>query len=114
MNDKPSDPNKLASIAFDEALAKINSVVAVNASMKDGAIEKLIASFENTAQIDDEGVEFWYERDLQKLLEYSDYRNFLNIVEKAKTACINSGQPLQDHFVDVTDMIEIGKGASRT
>jgi len=58
-------------------------------------------------------IEYWTARDLQKLLGYSDYRNFLNIVNKAKDACINSGNDIQHHFVDVTDMIEVGKGATR-
>lgn len=105
------DTSKLAKKAFDEALITMNPDI--KNSMENGAIEKLIAAFEDAAQMDEGGVEFWYARDLQKLLEYSDYRNFLNIVEKAKVACENSGQPISDHFVDVTDMIEIGKGASR-
>lgn len=82
-------------------------------SMKDGEIERLVAMFEVAGETDGEGGEFWTARKLQKLLEYSDYRNFLNIVEKAKTACSNSGQSAGDHFVDITDMIEAGKGAAR-
>lgn len=60
-----------------------------------------------------DGGEFWSARKLAKALEYNDYRNFLNVIEKAKEACINSGYGIEDHFVDVTDMIEIGKGAQR-
>jgi DNA-damage-inducible protein D len=49
----------------------------------------------------------------QKVLEYNDYRNFLNVIEKAKEACKNSGHDIVDHFVDATDMIDIDKGEQR-
>jgi DNA-damage-inducible protein D len=115
--------SRLAGMAFGEALerlastdpreAKAVAAAETTASMKDGAIERLIAAFEEAAQVDDQGVEFWTARSVQGLLGYSDYRNFLNTVEKAKIACENSGQKAGDHFVDVTDMIEVGKGAER-
>ncbi|MDF0379361.1 DNA damage-inducible protein D [Methylophilus sp. YYY-1] len=76
-------------------------------------MDDLISKFEEVALIDEDGVEYWTARELQKLLDYSDYRNFMNIVNKAKDACINSGNAIEHHFVDVTDMIEIGKGATR-
>lgn len=60
-----------------------------------------------------EGFEFWSARDLAKALGYEDYRNFLKVVQKAKMACENSGQDVEDHFVDTTEMIEIGKGGKR-
>src|SRR3984893_5327750 len=69
-------------------------------------------SFESLRQEDD-GFEFWSARKLAKVLEYNDYRNFLNVIEKAKEACKNSGHDIFDHFVDVNDMIEIGKGGQR-
>ncbi len=50
---------------------------------------------------------------MAKLLEYADYRNFEDVMEKAKEACVNSGQNRDDHFVDVTEMIELAKGAQR-
>ena len=103
--DKP-DSSKLAEVAFDDALNNMH----IDA---DSSIDKLIASFEEVAHVDDDGVEYWTARDLQKLLDYTDYRNFLNIVSKAKDACFNSGNKVEDHFVDVNDMIEIGKGATR-
>jgi DNA-damage-inducible protein D len=73
----------------------------------------VINIFENIKQTDLDGVEFWSSRDLPKALEYSDYRNFEEVIEKAKQACINSHQKVDDHFVDVTEMIEIGKGGQR-
>ena len=81
--------------------------------LNDSSIDKLIGDFEQAAHVDDDGIEFWYARDLQSLLGYADYRNFLNTVEKAKEACENSGQAVDHHFVDVTEMIELGKGALR-
>jgi len=114
--------NKLAGMAFGEALSRlantnpleVNALASETGSpLKDGAIERLIAQFEDTAHLDEAGVEFWTARSLQHLLGYSDYRNFLNTVEKAKIACETSGQKVGDHFVDVTDMIEVGKGAER-
>jgi DNA-damage-inducible protein D len=52
--------------------------------------------------------EFWSARKLAKVLEYNEYRNFLNVIEKAKEACKNSGYIIVDHFVDITEMVEIG------
>ncbi|HLD18842.1 MAG TPA: DNA damage-inducible protein D, partial [Candidatus Nanoarchaeia archaeon] len=69
-------------------------------------------AFENCAH-EAEGIEFWYARDLQKLLDYDEWRNFLNVIEKAKTACKNSGQDISDHFVDVNKTIPMPKGATK-
>lgn len=69
--------------------------------------------FEDIKQYLDDGTEFWYARDLQSTLEYADWRNFLKVIEKAKTACTNSGNFVEDHFVDVTKMVDIGSGAER-
>jgi len=106
MSTKKTDTNTLAEVAFDDALAHMSA-------LPEGSIDALISDFEAASSIDDDGIEYWTARDLQKLLGYSDYRNFLNIVNKAKDACINSGNDIQHHFVDVTDMIEVGKGATR-
>lgn len=69
-------------------------------------------TFESLRQ-EEGGCEFWSARKLAKALEYNEYRNFLNVIEKAKEACVNSRHNIFDHFVDVTDMIDIGKGGQR-
>lgn len=69
--------------------------------------------FESIKRFDDEGKEYWSSRDLAKALEYTDYRNFLTAVNKAKTACENSGEVIHDHFVEANEMVQIGSGAEK-
>ena len=69
--------------------------------------------FEQIKRIDENGIEYWSARDLSKVLEYSEYRHFLPVIEKAKEACKNSNQSIPDHFEDILEMIELGKGAKR-
>ena len=57
--------------------------------------------------------EFWSSRDFAKVLGYADYRNFQAVIESARTACSNSSQRVDDHFVEVTEMVVIGSGAQR-
>lgn len=80
--------------------------------MDKGIIIKLKKVFEEHAN-EKEGIEFWFARDLQKLLEYDDWRNFLNVVEKAKITCKNSSNNIGDHFVDVNKTIPMPKSASK-
>jgi DNA-damage-inducible protein D len=80
--------------------------------MEKETIFKLNKSFEESAYEQD-GVEYWLARELQLLLGYSDWRNFLNAVEKAKESCKTTGEAVLDHFVDVTKMVKIGSGAER-
>lgn len=70
--------------------------------------------FEQIKKIDENGIEYWSARDLAKVLEYTDYRNFERVIDKAKEACMKSSQVVLDHFVDSNDMIEIGKGGMRS
>lgn len=72
-----------------------------------------ISVFEQIKRIDENNIEYWTARDLAKVLEYSEYRHFIPVVEKAKEACKNSNQNIIDHFEDVLEMIEIGKGGKR-
>lgn len=71
-----------------------------------------ISPFERIKRTNDAGVEYWSSRDFAEVLGYGDYRNFEGVIEKAKLSCFNSGHRIEDHFVDVTEMIEIGKGGS--
>jgi len=81
--------------------------------MKNEMIHQLTASFEGHAQETENGIEYWLARDLQHLLGYTKWENFLNVVSKAKTACELSGQPIADHFPDVRKMVELGSGSQR-
>ena len=75
--------------------------------------KKTMTLFESIKHIDENGVEYWTSRSLWKILEYNEYRNFLPVIEKAKLACENSGQKVEDHFEDILEMIVIGKGGER-
>jgi DNA-damage-inducible protein D len=82
--------------------------------MDKNTITKLTSSFDAIAQhIPGGATEFWYARDLQELLGYTEWRNFLKVVEKAKDAASNVGASVQNHFVDVNKMVSIGSGAER-
>ena len=80
--------------------------------MKADEIMELFRQFESIAN-DYEGVECWSARELSKLLGYTQWRNFENIVEKAKAACRNAGQDVSYHFADVSKMVSIGSGSER-
>ncbi|MCG2688643.1 DNA damage-inducible protein D [Candidatus Parcubacteria bacterium] len=80
--------------------------------MKQELIVQLNKTFEESVYTQ-KGVEYWMARDLQRLLDYTEWRNFLWVIDKAKTACINSGQNISDHFVDVNKTIPMPKGASK-
>ena len=69
--------------------------------------------FETIKRLDGNGAEYWSARDLAKALEYTDYRNFLGVVEKAKIACKNSGEVIHNHFVEANEMVRIGSGAEK-
>jgi DNA-damage-inducible protein D len=70
-------------------------------------------SFENIRQQDERGDEFWSARDLAPLLEYQDWRNFMQVVDKARLACEQSGQAVADHFGEANKMVSIGSNAQR-
>src|SRR6267143_1662697 len=70
-------------------------------------------TFERIKRINEKGGEFWSARELARTLEYSDYRNFNTVINKARQACVNSGRAVSDHFVDITEMVGIGSGAWR-
>ena len=81
--------------------------------MKLEVIVSLTTTFEGHAQQTDSGIEFWLARDLQHLLGYAEWRNFLAVISKAKTACEISGHAITDHFVDVNKTIQMPKNAEK-
>jgi DNA-damage-inducible protein D len=72
-----------------------------------------IPVFEQIKRLDENGVEFWSSRELAKVFDYSEYRHFLPSIERAKEACLKSGQDVENHFEDMLDMVSIGSGAKR-
>lgn len=70
-------------------------------------------SFESIKQSTNEGNEFWYARDLQRVLDYAKWSTFTNVINKAKESCENSGVNVLDHFADVGKSIDMPKGATR-
>jgi len=79
--------------------------------MKTELVQSLTTNFEAHAQQTETGIEFWLARDIQYLLGYTKWDNFLNVVSKAKTACEVSGHTVSDHFADVGKTIAMPKGA---
>jgi DNA-damage-inducible protein D len=75
-------------------------------------IFKLNKSFEESAYEQD-GIEYWLGRELQTLLGYAEWRNFMNAVDRAKESCKTTGEAVSDHFVDVNKMVKIRSGAER-
>ncbi len=70
-------------------------------------------TFEDIKHIDENGIEFWYARELQSVLNYKEWRKFENVINKSKESCKNSDISVFDHFVDVDKMVQIGSGAER-
>lgn len=81
--------------------------------MKTEVIQLLVNNFESYAKKTIEGVEFWLARDLQQLLGYDKWDNFLNVISKAKIASENTGNKTSDHFADVGKTIQMPKGAQK-
>lgn len=70
-------------------------------------------TFEAIKHINEYGEEFWYARELRKVLQYTEFNKFVPVIKKAMTACKNSGYPVSDHFAQVSEKVEIGSGAFR-
>ena len=76
-------------------------------------IKKENQTFESIKHIDENGIEYWYARELQDVLEYTQWRRFENVINKAKISCEKSGFSVIDHFADVGKMVQIGSGAEK-
>ena len=81
--------------------------------MKKDVVQYLTNDFESYVNKAPDGIEFWFARDLQHLLGYTEWRNFTKVINKAKTACETSGHAISDHFVGVNKMVQIGSGTDR-
>ena len=81
--------------------------------MEKEIVYELTETFEGHAQTTENGITYWLARDIQHLLGYSEWRNFVSVVNKAKTACEISGNPIDNHFVDVNKLVDIGSGVQR-
>ena len=81
--------------------------------MNSESIQQLTATFEAHAQQTESGIEYWLARDLQPLLGYTQWRNFVSIISKARTACERSDRQVADHFADVSKMVDLGSGSQR-
>jgi DNA-damage-inducible protein D len=81
--------------------------------MQNDIIQQMTTSFEKQVQTTKNGVEYWLARDVQLLLGYAEWRNFINIINKAKIACKTSEQPVLSHFVDTNKKAELGLGSER-
>src|SRR6218665_3559673 len=80
--------------------------------MKKELIAELLQKFEQAAY-EYQGVECWSARELQKVFNYTDWRNFLKAVDKAKKSCKSAGEAISDHFVGFNKMVELGSGSVR-
>lgn len=81
--------------------------------MKKEIIKTLTNEFESYVNFTNQGVEFWFARDLQHLLGYSKWDNFLKVIHKAKISCETSEHLVEDHFADIGKMVKIGSGTER-
>ena len=80
--------------------------------MKPAIIRRLQKNFEDYVHVQD-GVEFWFARDLQILLGYDEWRNFLKVIGKAQDSCKTANNPILDHFVDANKSIPVPKGGEQ-
>ena len=93
---------------FDEELQAISERVLSKALSEEEENNYTESLFESIRHVNEYGQEFWYARDLQSALEYTEWRNFCNVIDKAKAACKGSENAVSDHFVDVNKIVSAG------
>lgn len=98
---------------FEERLNAMHDRVLSKALTEEEQNNYTESLFESIRHVNEYGQEFWYARELQIALEYTEWRNFKKVIEKAITACENSTNASSNHFVDVNKMVNIGSGAER-
>lgn len=98
---------------FETKLHELSDRVLSNALTEEEQNSYTETLFESIKHVNDFGEEFWYARELQIALEYVKWGNFKKVLEKAKTACLNSDNIVEDHFAEVGKMVDIGSGAGR-
>jgi len=98
---------------FKEQLDSMLNRVLSKALTEDEKTNYTESLFESIKRINEHGQEYWSARDLRKALEYTEYNKFLPVIKKAIDACSNSGEDISDHFAEVSEVVEIGSGATR-
>lgn len=98
---------------FENSLSEFSDRVLSKALTNEEKNNYTESLFESIKHINQYGQEFWYARELSKILEYKDFRNFELTIIKSMEACKNSDNKISDHFGEVTEMVPIGSGAQR-
>lgn len=93
---------------FNEQIQAMSERVLSRALSEDEKNNYTESLFESIRHVNEYGQEFWYARDLQVALEYTEWRNFCNVIDKAKDACKGSENTVSDHFVDVNKIVSAG------
>lgn len=93
---------------FETRLNETHDRVLTKALSEDEQNSYTESLFESIKHINEYGEEFWYARELQRALEYTEWRNFFKVISKSMTACENSENMVSDHFVDVNKIVEAG------
>lgn len=98
---------------FENKLTELHDRVLSKALTEDEQNSYTESLFESIKHINEYGEEFWYARELQRALEYTEWRNFSRVIDRAVTACENSGNDVFHHFVEVNKTIDMPKSATK-
>lgn len=93
---------------FESKLTELHDRVIGNALSDEERANYSESLFDSIKHETESGEEFWYARELQVALEYTEWRNFSKVIERAKSSCQNSGNPISDHFVEVNKIVKAG------